>query len=75
MFWVLMVGTIALFDCGEPWLREKWRSDVLQLTRQLQWKDAKRLLKTFIWIDACNEIAGMAVFDKMMQDLGDESRE
>jgi hypothetical protein len=74
MFWVLMVGRVALFDGGEAWLREKWRLEVLPLTRELQWKDAKGLLKEFIWIDACNEKAGIAVFDKMMQDLDDESR-
>jgi hypothetical protein len=31
MFWVLMVGTLALFDSDEPWLREKWRLDILPL--------------------------------------------
>lgn len=74
MFWVLMVGTVAVFDTEEPWLREKWRLNVLPVTREMQWKDAKRLLKTFIWIDAFNERAGMAVFDKMVQDLGDVSK-
>ncbi|RDW91749.1 hypothetical protein BP5796_01143 [Coleophoma crateriformis] len=74
MFWVLMVGTIALFDSGEPWLSKKWRLDVLPLVRGLQWEDAKRLLKRFIWIDACNEKAGTATFNKIKQDLGDGSR-
>ncbi|RDW79356.1 hypothetical protein BP6252_03994 [Coleophoma cylindrospora] len=74
MFWVLMVGTVALFDSEEPWLSEKWRLDVLPLVRGLQWEDAKRLLKRFIWIDACNGKAGRAIFNKIIQDLGNGSR-
>jgi hypothetical protein len=72
MFWVLMVGTLALFDSDEPWLREKWRLDILPLKRGQQWTDAKRLLKTFLWIDTCNEKAGKGVFKKMMESLGGE---
>lgn len=74
MFWVLLVGTITLFNSDEPWLHEKWRLDVLPLTRGLQWKDAKQLLGRFVWIDACNNMAGIAIFDKMMQNLGDKNR-
>ena len=40
----------------------------------MQWKDAKRLLEKFIWIDARNNMARMAIFDKMLQDIGDEGR-
>jgi hypothetical protein len=65
MFWVLMVGTIALFDSDELWLRDKWRSDVLPLTRGQQWADAQRLLQTFIWIDVCNDKAANHIFEKM----------
>jgi hypothetical protein len=66
MFWVLMVGTMALFDSDEPWLRAKWDIDVLPLTRGLQWAAAKQLLQRFIWMDACNEKAGKDIFYKMM---------
>jgi hypothetical protein len=71
MFWVLMSGTIALFDISETWLREKWRSHMLPLTLGQQWSDAKRLLKTFIWIDGCNEKRGKMIFNHMRQSLGD----
>jgi hypothetical protein len=72
MFWVLVVGTMALFDSGEQRLREKWRSDIFQLRRGQQWADTRQLLKTFAWIDTCNEKAGKDVFNKMMQNSGDE---
>ncbi|KAE9382213.1 hypothetical protein N431DRAFT_394076 [Stipitochalara longipes BDJ] len=65
MFWVLMMGAVALFDSDEPWLRDKWRADVLPLTRGWQWTNAERLLKKFVWIDAINEKAGKDVFEKM----------
>ena len=69
MFWLLMVGTMALFDSDEPWLRAKWHLDIIPLMQGKLWVDAKVLLKTFVWMDACNEKAEKDAFVKMMQHL------
>ncbi|VUC30978.1 unnamed protein product [Clonostachys rosea] len=67
MLWVLMVGTLALFDPGEEWLLEKWRSGVLPLIQELQWMEVREYLKDFLWIDSCNDTKGEILFEKLGQ--------
>lgn len=72
MFWVLMIGTIAFFDEEQPWLRERWRSDVLPLTQGLEWTDARRQLQDYIWINACNDVHGKLIYEKMRLTLEED---
>lgn len=67
MFWILTVGTVALFESYETWLKDKWKADVLPLARGRQWTDAELVLKEFVWIVAINEKSGREVFEKMME--------
>ncbi|CAG9990049.1 unnamed protein product [Clonostachys byssicola] len=67
MLWVLMIGTLAFFDPDEEWLREKWRSGVLPLIQELQWREVREYLKGFLWIDSCNDSKGQILFEKLGQ--------
>jgi hypothetical protein len=69
MFWILMMGATAFFDPEELWLREKWQLDVLPITKDLQWEQARQLLKRYIWIDHCNTIAGQYIFKVLNRGL------
>lgn len=70
MFWMLMVGTMVLFDHDEPWLCEIWRFLVLPLTRGQEWVDVQGRLQSFIWINVSNESIGKQTFEKMRRNLG-----
>lgn len=66
-FWILMVGTIAFFDCGESWLQQKWKAEVNPETYKLPWDSIRQNLADFMWIGICNDENGKAVFDTMKQ--------
>lgn len=73
MFWMLMIGAIAFFDYDEPWLRRKWESDVHPITKNSSWKDARKRLEGFIWINSYLDEPGKLIFDQMRRSSAHET--
>lgn len=69
MFWILMIGALAFFEHDDQWLREKWKLDVLPLTKDLQWDQAEQILMQYVWISSCHSNAGQRIFDEISRSV------
>ncbi|CAG9981904.1 unnamed protein product [Clonostachys byssicola] len=61
LMWLLMVGAMTVYKPEEPWLRDRWLSDVLPST----WAKARGRLQNIVWINALHDQPGRQVFDVM----------
>jgi hypothetical protein len=68
MLWLLMISAVSIFSVHDaPWLK-------VRLQRQLNmhgitaWKDARAILKSFLWIDLLYDKPGIAVFELLQKD-------
>ena len=64
MLWFLVVGAISTFDLTETWLRERWK---IEVPSPMTWDEARRRLKTVVWIDAIHDKTGQEVFENLTQ--------
>ncbi|KAJ3541911.1 hypothetical protein NM208_g4377 [Fusarium decemcellulare] len=65
VFWILMIGGMAFFDHDETWLHDKWEWEVLPLTQDLEWEEARELLQEFLWINHSNDKIGRVFYERM----------
>lgn len=64
LFWLLMVGTISVFDVHEPWLRNKLDGI---LERRLSWGEARGRLLSVMWIIAIHDDLGKEAYSELMR--------
>jgi len=64
LFWLLMVGTISVFDVHEPWLRNKLDGI---LERRLSWGEARGRLLSVMWIIAIHDDLGKEEYSELMR--------
>ncbi|KAF9881803.1 hypothetical protein CkaCkLH20_00949 [Colletotrichum karsti] len=63
MFWLLVVGSISVFEPDEPWLV----SILAGLAApQLSWEEARSRLQDVMWIDGLHEKMGLSAFSELM---------
>jgi hypothetical protein len=63
--WILMLGAMTATETGfRPWYIDQLKVIVkkLELT---SWKDAKEVLKTFLWLDSACEQGGQQGWDEI----------
>lgn len=62
--WLLVIGRVSVLDSPEDscWLKAKL-STTSQALGLLSWKEARLVLKTFIWMDAMHDEPGKIIFD------------
>jgi hypothetical protein len=65
--WLLVVGRVSVLASPEDscWLKAKI-STTSQALGLASWKEARLVLKTFIWIDAMHDEPGKIIFDDAM---------
>lgn len=69
LFWILMVGAMAVFTKGDAWL-EPWLSSY-----PASWGDARVIMKSFLWIDFIHDRCGAVIRSTVRRphpiDIGD----
>jgi len=63
VMWLLVVGTMLVFESDEPWLQDRWRAAI---TPELSWASAQKQLKNIMWIDCVQDEAGETAFLGLM---------
>ncbi|EQB53628.1 hypothetical protein CGLO_06632 [Colletotrichum gloeosporioides Cg-14] len=71
LFWMLIVGSISVFEPDEPCLRSIWFTLAYP---KLSWHEARFTLQTIMWIDSMHGTMGQSAFSKARQ-LGDGATE
>ena len=61
LLWLLMVGAMTVYKPDDPWLRDRWLSDVSHST----WPEARGRVQDIVWINALHDGPGRLVFDVM----------
>ncbi|CAH0023355.1 unnamed protein product [Clonostachys rhizophaga] len=59
--WLLMVGAMTVYKPEDPWLRDRWLSDVSPST----WPEVRGRLQDIVWVNALHDRPGRQVFDVM----------
>lgn len=57
--WLLLVGSISVFEGGEEWLVEAVR----ELTGDQTWAEVRRRVKDIMWIDTIHDDPGRVAFE------------
>lgn len=66
LFWLLMVGSISVFEADEPWSLPLW----LRLgASRLSWEDAQSRLQTTMWIDKLQGTLAQAALTKLSHNI------
>lgn len=68
LFWLLMVlNTSFAADSGGRHV--SWFSEVVGLVPLASWAEARKVLKSMIWVDSLNDSKGKVAFDKAMLNI------
>ncbi len=59
--WLLMIGAISVYGLDEPWLRDRWRTDMPE--RPGEWEVAKAQLRRVMWMDGLHDHSGKHAYN------------
>jgi hypothetical protein len=62
MLWLLMIGSMTVFDVDNPWLRSQW---IAFISPQLSWEEVRQRLQSIAWIDRIHDKAGQRIYSKL----------
>lgn len=64
--WILLIGSIMVFDIKEPWLVES----ITELTQGQSWETVRQRLKSIMWIDKVHDAPAKIILGIIQQEQG-----